>query len=50
MQLKFWIRNQIQESESESKPGLLESELESESHDGGIEIRTKIFGQHCNRD
>ena len=38
MQLKFWTRNQIQESE-----------LESESHDGGIEIRTTIFGQHRNR-
>ena len=47
----FWNRNQIPESESESKPGLLESELESESHDAGIGIRIgiKFFGKHWNR-
>ena len=38
------------ESESESKPGLVESELESESHDAGIRIRIgiKLFGKHWN--
>ena len=30
--------------ESESKPGLLESELESESHDAGIGIKIGIVG------
>ena len=41
----------IPESESESKPGLLESELELESHDAGIGIRvaTKFFGKHYYR-
>ena len=34
----FRNRNQIPESELESKPGLLESELESESNDAGIGI------------
>ena len=38
----FRNRNQIPESESESKPGLLESELESESNDAGIGIRIRI--------
>ena len=39
----------IPESESESKPGLLELELES--HDAGIGIRvaTKFFGKHYYR-
>ena len=37
--------------ESESKPGLLESELESESHDAGIgsKIRIIVFGMLWNR-
>ena len=39
-------------SESESKPGLLESELESKSHHAGIGIRIiiKFFGKRWNRD
>ena len=39
----------ILESESESKPGLLE--LESKSHDAGIGVRVeiKLFGKHWNR-
>ena len=48
-----WFRNwnQIPESESESKPGLLESELESESNDAGIGIRIGIkrLGTHWNQ-
>ena len=38
----------IPESELESKPGMLESELESESHDAriGLRIGTKFFGKH----
>ena len=43
----------IPESEFKSKPGLFESELEteSESHDAGIGIRIEIkfFGKHWNQ-
>ena len=45
------IWNQISESESESKPGFLESDLDAESNDAGIGIRIgiKVFGKHWTR-
>ena len=48
---RFWYRNQIPESESEMKPGLLELELETESFATGIGIGIGIidFGKPWNR-